>query len=131
MLSDFIMVSVSFRSSLISYKIWRTYLYWFRLVSVSFRSSLISYEIDINGLNKVKELMKFPSPFGVLSFLIHKRITSYKNQTSFSFRLLSEFSHFLSICTCNITSTPNDTKVSVSFRSSLISYRIITYYCFS
>ena len=39
------------------------------LVSVSFRSSLISYHNDYRiGMNNTD--MKFPSPFGVLSFLI-------------------------------------------------------------
>ena len=63
----------------------------------------------------------FPSPFGVLSFLIMKIIFYYKKKKLLGFRLLSEFSHFL----CNLQQHYQSTLtviVSVSFRSSLISY---------
>ena len=89
----------------------------------------------------------FPSPFGVLSFLISLLLVDGVQQLPFNFRLLSEFSHFLytisyisknvgrwllfpspfGVLSFLINYLENETdrefnNISVSFRSSLISY---------
>ena len=115
------LVSVSFRSSLISYtKLIENGKLMIK-VSVSFRSSLISYTNDNQQSSDSAGNAEFPSPFGVLSFLIVIGIDYVQNPANWKFpspfgvlsflmddieptvmhtkykgfRLLSEFSHFL------------------------------------
>ena len=173
--------SVSFRSSLISYALTfkffhsafnsfpspfgvLSFLIFFILssslkfeiskFSVSFRSSLISYKaatVMFGGLIAAD----FPSPFGVLSFLIFQLIIcnhyiftnfsvsfrssliSYRKSVIIDmlfltfFRLLSEFSHFLLNLILVIMMQWMEYQFSVSFRSSLISYSRKRIWCYS
>ena len=66
--------------------------------------------------------MEFPSPFGVLSFLIRLYPSSYVYVSPTNFRLLSEFSHFLFYINIIFFHYYILYQISVSFRSSLISY---------
>ena len=96
-------------------------------VSVSFRSSLISYgEMDLYSDGSLRD-----KSFRLLSEFSHFLFVSLTSIiiTSFTncFRLLSEFSHFLCII-CRLYAKTHSI-VSVSFRSSLISYlRYIMYF---
>ena len=123
-------VSVSFRSSILFYKLGSVgivakqlfpspfgvlfffifstnlyFLYLFYSVSVSFRSSILFYEM-LNWL--LSWLLSFPSPFGVLFFFIVIPTIYENNLKIICFRLLSEFYSFLSA---------TESKYSIFFKS--------------
>ena len=87
-------VSVSFRSCVFSYALKQmNFLICFTIVSVSFRSCVFSY-LTMKKSTSMKIQHKFPSPFGVVYFLIKLKRTVIKMKIK-SFRLLSELCIFL------------------------------------
>jgi|GEM_PF-5698058 len=121
-------VSVSFRSCVFSYALKQmNFLICFTIVSVSFRSCVFSYKIKKDG--NQNENQKFPSPFGVVYFLIKTPAYKHEYDEHMGFRLLSELCIFLCLSANTVVASSN--LVSVSFRSCVFSYPILlnVFYC--
>ena len=103
-------------------------IYYLEKLKQNFRllSELCVFLFEFRKKSKVsaKDIM-FPSPFGVVCFLMKWKTISIYSSRAIGFRLLSELCVFLSIndAFCYLL-WGKDSKVSVSFRSCVFSYII-------